>query len=331
MSLAVLLPLCASGCGGPEDALAPKSRQVHDITLLFWWMLAVAAIGLGLVVALLLLSFKRRHRRGLGRDTEGDTPGERASWYVVVGAGIVLPLGLIVALFVISDMFVIRTTQAPAASDTRLTVQVIGHQFWWEVRYPGTAAVTADEIHIPVGTPVRLEVRSADVIHSFWVPRLNRKIDAIPGQTNVIELYADTAGRYRGECTEFCGLQHAHMGVYVFAEAPAAFRRWLAAQSASAPPPATALARQGAQLFSGGSCASCHAIRGTDASSGVGPDLTHLASRTTIGALTAPRTAAELRRWIVELAAPEARQRDAEHLPPGAQVQALVAYLEALR
>ena len=329
-SLAALLLLCAGGCGGPEDSLAPKSRQVHDIALLFWWMLAVAAVGLGVVVALLLLSWKRRHRRGLGRDTEGSTPGERASWYVVIGAGIVLPLVLIVALFVISDIFVIRTTQAPAASDTRLTVEVIGHEWWWEVRYPGTAAVTANEIHIPVGTRVRVEVRTADVIHSFWVPRLNRKIDAIPDQTNEIELHADAAGRYRGECTEFCGLQHAHMGVYVFADPPAVFHRWLARESASARPPATALARQGEQAFSGGSCASCHAIRGTDATSAVGPDLTHLASRTTIGALTAPRSAAELRRWIVGSQHLKPGNQMPDLRLPGSQVQALVAYLEGL-
>jgi cytochrome c oxidase subunit 2 len=198
------------------------------------------------------------------------------------------------------------------------------------VRYPGTAAVTANEIHIPVRTPVRLEVTSGDVIHRFWVPRLNRKIDAIPGQTNVIELYANTPGRYRGECTEFCGLQHAHMGVFVFADQPAAFRRWLARQATPARPPASALARQGQQAFTGGSCASCHTIRGTSASGDTGPDLTHLASRTTIGALTVPRTAAQLRQWIV----------GSQHLKPGnempdqqlpeAQVQALVAYLEGL-
>src|SRR4051812_5321712 len=194
-SLLLVVLLGASGCGGPQDALAPKSHQASDITTLFWVMLVVAALGLGFVSFLLVLSYTRRGRRGIGSDTEGLEPGERQSWMVVVVAGIALPIVLIGALFVVSDIFVIRTTQAPAAGATRLTIQVIGHQWWWEVRYPGTRAVTANEIHIPARTPVRVEVRTADVIHSFWVPRLNRKIDAIPGRTNAIELYADAAGR----------------------------------------------------------------------------------------------------------------------------------------
>src|SRR6185312_10670349 len=168
----------------------------------------------------------------------------------VVGGGVVLPIVVVATVFVVSDVFVIRTTQAPAASATRLTVEVIGHQWWWEVRYPGTTAVTANEIHIPVRTPVRVEVSTADVIHSFWVPRLNRTIDTIPGKRNAIELYADAVGRYRGQCDEFCGLQHAHMAFYVYAEPPAVFRRWLAhqAQPVSAQPP---------KLFATAGCADC--------------------------------------------------------------------------
>src|SRR5919197_5101958 len=223
-SLLVPAILLLAGCGHKQDALAPKSHQSKDIASLFWWMMGGAWIGLGVVVALLLLSWKRRNRRGVGSDSEGPKPGEKAGWYVVVGAGIVLPIVLLSTLFFISDVFVIRTTQAPAATATKRPVLVIGHRWWWEGRYPGTPAVTANEIHIPVRTPVRLEVRTDDVIHSFWVPQLNRKIDTIPGRTNEIELYADATGRYRGECAEFCGLQHAHMGVAVIADTPATFR-----------------------------------------------------------------------------------------------------------
>ena len=323
--------LLLAGCGQKQDALAPKSHQSRDIASLFWWMMGGAWIGLGVVVALLLLSWKRRNRRGVGGDTEGPKPGEKAGWFVVVGAGVVLPIVLLSTLFVISDVFVIRTTQAPAATGTKRTVLVIGHQWWWEVRYPGTRAATANEIHIPVRTPVRVEVRTDDVIHSFWVPQLNRKIDTIPGRTNTIELYADAVGRYRGECAEFCGLQHAHMGLYVFADRPAEFRRWLADQSKPAAPPAGGLASRGRDAFLTGPCSSCHTIRGTSADATVGPDLTHVASRTTIGALTLPNGGDTLREWI----------HDPQHFKPGSdmptlhlsgsQLEGLVAYLRGLR
>ena len=214
--------LVLSGCGRTQNALAPKSHQAQDIATLFWWMMGGAWIGLAVVVVLLVLAWRRRGRKS----GVGEKAAERRGWFVVIGAGMVLPIALIAALFVISDVFVIRTTQAPAASATRLTVLVTGHQWWWEIRYPGTRAVTANELHIPVRTPVRVDVRTADVIHSFWVPQLNRKIDTIPGQTNAIELDADAVGSYRGQCAEFCGVQHAHMGLVVVAEpeAPAVAR-----------------------------------------------------------------------------------------------------------
>jgi cytochrome c oxidase subunit 2 len=329
---AAFVLLLLTGCDGEQSALAPRSPQARDIASLFWWMMGAAWIGLALVVALLLLSWVRRRRRGLrGDDDRGREPGERGSVAIVIGAGIVVPIILISTLFVISDLFVIRTTQAPAATATRLTVLVVGHQWWWEVRYPGSDAVTANEIHIPVRTPVRLEVRTDDVIHSFWVPQLNRKIDANPGMTNAIELYADRPGRYRGECAEFCGLQHAHMGMYVFADEPAAFRRWLARESQPAAEPSSALAQRGERAFQTGACSSCHAIRGTDATSGVGPDLTHVASRTTLAAATIPNRRSFLAGWIV----------DPQHVKPGNQMpnvnlngrelRALVAYLRGLR
>src|SRR5207248_2967250 len=178
-------------------------------------------------------------------------PSERASTVIVVALGVAAPLALISALFVVSDVFVIRTTQAPAATDTSLTVRVIGRQWYWEVRYPGAHVVTANEIHIPVRTRVLLAATTDDVIHSVWVPRLNRKIDTIPGQTNRIVLEADAAGRYRGQCSEFCGLQHAHMALIVFAQPRAAFRAWLAGNARPARPPAHGRAAPHARRLSG--------------------------------------------------------------------------------
>lgn len=327
--LLAVVPL--AGCGGSQNSLAPESHQAKDIASLFWWMMGGAWLGLGLVVGLLLWSWKRRTRRGWGDDDEGDKPGEKRSWYAVIGLGIVMPIVVISALFVVGDLFVIKTTQAPASTATRMTVRVIGHQWWWEVRYPGTNAVTANELHIPARTPVRVVVSTADVIHSFWVPELNRKIDTIPGRTNAIELNASQPGRYRGQCAEFCGLQHAHMAMYVFVDTPSAFRRWLAREEQPASSPSGGLASEGERLFMNGPCASCHAIRGTDADGFVGPDLTHVASRTTLAAVTIPNDRENLREWIA----------DSQHVKPGNQMpnfnvsghklEALVAYLEGLK
>jgi cytochrome c oxidase subunit 2 len=320
--------LLVSGCDKSQNALAPESHQSRDIASLFWWMMGGAWIGLAIVVALLLLAWKRSNRRGIGNDTEGDKPGERLGWYVVVGAGIVAPIILLSALFITSDLFVIKTTQAPAANATERTVLVIGHQWWWEVRYPGTDAVTANEIHIPVRTPVRLEVRTDDVIHSFWVPQLNRKIDTLPGRTSAIELYADAPGRYRGQCAEFCGLQHAHMGLYVFADPRAKFDAWLARESKPAPTGGSA----GRAEFLHGACVTCHAIRGTSADSDVGPDLTHVASRTTLGGLTLPNGRRQLAEWIRD----SQRFKPGNHMPSfqqlsSSQLDGLVTYLESLK
>ena len=238
--------------------------------------------------------------------------------------GIVTPIVVIATLFVIGDLFVIKTTEAPAASSTRLTVRVIGHMWWWEVRYPGTSAVTANELHIPVNTPVRVEVQTKDVIHSFWVPRLNRTIDTIPGRTNQIELYADAVGRYRGQCDEFCGLQHAHMAFYVYVDTPAAFRRWLAHESkpVAAPPP---------KVFDTAGCATCHSLRGTSDTSDVGPDLTHVGGRTTLAALAIPNDKAHMEDWILHNQSIKPGNQMPNIPLGGAQASALAAYLEGLK
>jgi cytochrome c oxidase subunit II len=328
----VPLALLVSGCDEKQNALAPASHQSADIASLFWWMTGAALIGLAVVVALLLYAWMRSGRRGAGGDTQGPKPGERVGWTVVIAGGVVVPILLISALFVISNLFVIKTTEAPAAGTTKRTIVVIGHQWWWEVRYPGTTAVTANEIHIPARTPVRVKVRTADVIHSFWVPELNRKIDALPGTTNEIELYADAPGRYRGDCAEFCGLQHAHMGIWVDADPPAKFASWLARESKPAAAPSGGDASAGKSAFLDSGCENCHQIRGTSASSDVGPDLTHVASRQTLAALTIPNQTSYLHDWI----------HDSQHFKPGnlmpnfpqlsqQQLRDLVAYLESLK
>jgi cytochrome c oxidase subunit 2 len=256
----------------------------------------------------------------------GVRDGDRFALGVVIGLGLVVPIVVLSSIFLFGNIFLVRDTSVPSASAAlapKLAVRVIGHQFWWEVRYPGTSAVTANEIHIPVRTPVRVLLHTDDVIHSFWVPQLNKKVDLLPEQTNQLLLYADKPGRYRGQCYEYCGLQHAHMGLYVFADPPARFRAWLARESRRA-------TGAGSQLFVS-KCGSCHAIRGTAARSDVGPDLTHVGSRTSLAALTIPNTPERMREWI----------DDPQRLKPGslmpdvpltdAQIRRLVAYLESRR
>ena len=294
-------------------------------------MTAVSVGGLALITGLLVYAWVTRRRRGVGADSADPHPGEKPAWFVVVGLGVAFPLMVVVALFIVGNWAIINVTQAPAESTTAMTVDAIGHQWYWAFRYPGTRAVTADELHIPVGTRVNLVATTADVIHSFWVPALNRKIDTIPGQQNRILLYANRPGIYRGQCAEFCGLQHAHMGMLVFAQPKAQFQAWLKRQAAPAATPTSALARRGKQVFLNGPCASCHELRGTPARGYVGPDLTHLASRTTLAGVTIPNSRSYLARWIA----------DSQHFKPGnempdfeltgKQLQALVAYLEGLR
>jgi cytochrome c oxidase subunit 2 len=288
-------------------------------------MFAVGMVIFAIVLGLLVLAFVRRRR--------ASDPGraERISYAVILGGGMVAPVVVLALLFA----FVIRVmpaVSAPAPGSTRLTVEVIGHQWYWEVRYPGTDAVTANEIHLPAHTPVRIVARTADVIHSFWVPRLNRKIDMIPGRSNSIELDVPTVGTYRGQCSEFCGLAHAEMAFEVIVQPRDAFRTWLDHESQPAETPASGPAQAGAQEFTTASCGDCHTIRGTAANGKVGPDLTHIGSRRTLAALTIPNTPGDLMQWITDPQGfkPGSRMPGFASLPVAAR-QALVAYLESLR
>ncbi len=307
--------------------LDPKSPAAHHIATLWWWMLVVAAIVFLGAVAMLAIGALRRDTPGLPFLGEN----EKANTALVLVFGIAIPIVILVALFVVSDLVLMPETDAPAAGSTAMTVTVIGHQWFWEARYEGDEAETANEIHIPARTPIELVVRSVDVIHSFWVPELNRKIDMIPGQANKIELYAESPGVYRGQCAEFCGLQHAHMAFRVYAEPPAKFRRWLAHLETPAAEPSGAEARQGKQYFMENACAGCHTIAGTAAAGTVGPVLTHVASRQTLAADTIPNTPEYLYRWI----------QNPQSIKPGDKMpglglgrkkyEAIVAYLTGLR
>jgi cytochrome c oxidase subunit II len=320
------LAFALAGCGG-QSTLDPRSEPAREVATLWWWMLGAAGLVLGGALFLLFLGWLRRSRPGLpvlGRDNKAGT-------VLVIVFGFAIPLVTNVALFVVGNFVVAKATEPPPARTTAMTIQVVGHQWFWEVRYPGRTAVTANEIHIPAHTRVNVVATTDDVIHSFWVPQLNRKIDMIPGHRNRVLLIADKPGRYRGQCAEFCGPQHAHMAMYVYADTPARFRAWLAGIAAPRRAPAPGAPQRGERTFLANACASCHTIRGTPARGAVGPDLTHVGGRHTLAALTIPNRPDKLMSWL----------RDPQHVKPGnrmpslgltdAQLRDLTAYLEGLR
>lgn len=252
----------------------------------------------------------------------------------ILAGGVAFPVVALVPLFVL-------TMRSLAAVEARhvepdLTIEVIGRQYWWEVHYLDEAGnrlfETANEIHIPVGRTMLVRLLSADVIHSFWVPRLAGKLDLIPGKVNQLRIRADTPGEYRGQCAEYCGLQHAKMAFLVVAQPEEEFEAWAARQALPAAEPADSLAARGRDVFLSSGCAACHAIRGTPAAvADLGPDLTHLASRRTLAALAIPNNRGNLGGWIAD---PQAIKPG--NLMPavplsGADLQALLHYLEGLR
>jgi cytochrome c oxidase subunit 2 len=241
---------------------------------------------------------------------------------------------LLLFAMLISSFFASRATAALTSKDP-VTIQVNGHQWWWEINYPNSEADktvnTANEIHVPVGVPVLIESTSSDVIHSFWAPNIHGKRDLMPGYTTDIWMQVDEPGRWRGQCAEFCGEQHAHMAFYIVAEPRAKYQQWLDAQVLSATEPGNAQTAHGREVFLTHACVLCHTIRGTTAGSRVGPDLTHIASRETIAAGSLPNNIGNLGGWIAN---PQSIKPGAR-MPPNPMASQdltdLLAYLETLR
>jgi cytochrome c oxidase subunit II len=322
----LIVAAATGGCAGPGSMLrtaGPGATRVEH----FWWLLFWIALAVFLFVSALVVVAVVRRRR----PSQGD-PGREVepAW----GHRFILISGVVVSAAILTATFLVTlremTALAKPLHSTRLTVEVIGHLWWWEARYPN-GTVTANELHIPVGEPVLLKLTTADVIHTFWVPQLQTKMDQIPGHTNELWLQADAPGRYRGQCSQFCGLQHAHMIFFVVADPPGDFQAWEAREAETAAAPSAPAAARGLEVFTSNTCAGCHAIRGTSAVSTVGPDLTHLADRRTLAAGTIDNTQAELARWIT----------DPQGVKPGAimpptqlspsDLADLVAYLESLK
>jgi cytochrome c oxidase subunit II len=322
-----LATMALAGCAESPSYLRTAGVIGDREARLGWVLLAIAC---AVVVVIAVLVPVAVYRRRPGAETRIVRTGGGVRWIVV--GGVVVP-----ALILLGVLFYSTATFAAVAKPPNrqaVTIQVVGHRWWWEVRYAGLLPsqhfTTANELHIPVGQPVRLELATADVIHSFWVPELAGKTDLIPGQRNVAWVEADRPGRYWGHCGEYCGLQHANMMLTVVAEPPADFARWAEGQRQPAVTPAAVPAQAGQAVFTRSACSLCHMVRGSGAGGVLGPDLTHLASRGTIAAGLLPNRRGHLAGWIA----------NPQGLKPGVlmpavplsstDLNALLAYLESL-
>ena len=307
---------------GIESHFAPSSPFAASIAHLFTITLVVCAVigaGVTAAIAYSLVRFRAR--------PDGDEPAQITGNHKIEVVWTLVPIAIVTWLFVLSIETMARSD--PAA-DRAPDLIVVGHQWWWEVRYP-SGAVTANEIHIPAGKPILVRLESTDVIHDFWVPQLARKMDAVPGHPNFFWMSADAPGSYGGACAEYCGTQHAWMRLLVVADDPPAFDAWLARQLAPADAPTAGEAARGERVFHDQACGNCHAIAGRGFDGRAAPDLTHLAARATLGAGVTDNTPADLAAWL----------RDPQAIKPGAhmpdfklgdtEVGDLSAYLGAMR
>lgn len=326
---AVALPL--AGCKAPMTFMRTFGPAADPITFLGWGLTIVCAAVVIIIGALVFLATLRQPRwqpsenqqwPEIGRDSGG------LSWiYVGVGTSTVVLFGLII--------WTLITLKAVASPGTEpgFTIEIRAHQWWWEARYLGEPSdrtfTTANELHIPVGKPVRLVLIGDDVIHSFWVPALAGKTDVIPGQTNTAWMQADKPGVYRGQCTEYCGEQHAHMATYVVADSPQDFQSWWDGQLAAAPAPASADIARGRSVFTE-RCGACHAIRGTSAGGILGPDLSHLMTRRTIAAGALANNPGDLSRWIANAQEIKPGSRMPTLTLSGPELASVNAYLQTL-
>jgi cytochrome c oxidase subunit 2 len=327
---AVLVAWCASGCAGTPSPMLPGSEPAAQLANLGWLLTIVGSIVIAVIAVLVLVPALRGWRAGRAGGVPPVHRGDGERWIVI--GGIAIPLVILIGVFAVTAATLSRTSHAPQRA--RFMIEITGHQWWWEVRYPSPDPqqniVTANEIHIPVGEPITLRVQSADVIHSFWVPQLQGKIDVIPGQTNTFWIRADSAGVYRGQCAEYCGIQHTHMAIQVVAEPRAQFESWVAQQQRPAGAPSDSLASAGRDAFEHQACALCHAIQGTGAHGRMGPDLTHVASRMMLAAGTIPNTPGHLAGWIMNSQTIKPGNDMPQMYLDGATLHEIMAYLATL-
>jgi cytochrome c oxidase subunit II len=326
--LTAALALLAA-CGGPQNVLDPRGPDAARIAGLWWLMLALATAVMLVVFALLAVALREGTRRRAGGEAR------RVNGAVMVwSGGVVLPAVLVFVLVVETARVGVAVYSPDGAGQEPLTIEVIGHQYWWEVRYPQYGVETANQVYVPVGQPVRLLLSAPDVIHSFWVPQLNGKMDMIPGRTNALWIRADEVGLFRGQCAEYCGAGHALMAFWVESMPPVRFAEWVARRQAPPAEPEHPAARLGREVYFEAQCHQCHAVPGAPlppALGTVGPDLGDFGRRLTIAAGTRPNNRGTLAAWIADpqRMKPDARM-PATHLE-GERFQALLTYLQSLR
>jgi cytochrome c oxidase subunit 2 len=302
------------------DSFDTVTRQGSAIANLFGLELLISALLLALVVGWLVVALVRFRARAGDAVEPPQVHGNRL-------LEIIWTVTPVLTLMVVFVLMVQTMRSVEASPSDALQLRVIGHQWWWEFIYPNGQAVTANEVHVPLGTPLQVNLDSVDVIHSFHVPQFGWMRDTVPGRTNQMALFVERAGTYDGTCNQYCGVQHAWMRVRVVAEPVDQFNAWLQAQAA----PATVSASRGQQVFVQNTCVNCHTIRGVSSAANVGPDLTHVGSRSTLGAGVIDNTPALMRQWL----------RNAARIKPGvlmppflnlseADLNALAEYLESL-
>jgi len=314
----------------PATLFNPVSTPAHEIYHLSLFVISVCAAIFLVVFGLIAYAAVKYRRRPTDDDCE---PPQIYGSNQVELAWTIIPILIVVVLFLASARVIHAVEDAELPSDA-LQVTAVGHQFWWEFRYPGYGFVTANELHVPVSVegrarPTHIVLLSADTDHSFWVPRLAGKTDLIPNRRNETWIDPHEVGHYVGQCAQYCGVQHAKMLLNVFVDTPDDFQKWVAQQKA--PAVASEQAATGRRVFENNACMNCHTIAGTDAKGTFGPDLTHLMSRSTIASGAAPNDEKNLRLWVEE---PDAIKPGC--LMPAMQlneqdVSALVAYLMTLR
>jgi cytochrome c oxidase subunit 2 len=297
-----LLLVALAACDQSRSVLAPVNEPAREIAGIGW----VVTIGFTVVaiVMWLLLAWAALRRRGSYDGHQPVNVDDGKGWIVI--GGLVIPIfafGGLLAMSLLRMRSSSPEVHHMAGMEMPADIIVTGHRWWWQVEYQGAqptdAIRSANEIRIPTGKLVTIELHSADVIHSFWVPKLQGKVDLIPGHANHIAISADTPGRYEGQCGEFCGAQHAHMRLAVIAMPPADYATWRAHEATDASPPVDPKPRRGLHVFETKACAMCHTVRGTRGRGTIGPDLTHFAERAELATNAFPNNRGFLGGWVV--------------------------------